>query len=286
MNKSAARASIWLWLTAPIAILITVATVSELLIGGLFHGDTIYLVAQARGQDVITLAIALPALVVGALLAARNSERGRLIWLGALVYLVYTYAIYAFHVRFNSLFLVYVALLGCSLYALIGGLATTDFGAVKARLSKGRSVTAVSVFLGLVAVLFYFAWLGEVVPALVSGDVPRSVVDNGTPTSGVHVLDMAWILPAMVLTSVWLRRGRALGYALAGVLLAFLSLLAAAIMAMMVAMWVYGQPVALGMAAVFGIVSAISLGMLVWYLKGLGKVRARYGSNARSTPGR
>jgi len=38
---------------------------------------------------------------------------------------------------------------------------------------------------------------------------------------------------------------------------------------MMVSMTLYGQPVALGMAVVFGVVAAVSLGMLVWYLKGL-----------------
>ena len=53
-----------------------------------------------------------------------NLMRAQLIWLGVLVYLIYTYVTYAFVVRFNPLFLVYVALLGCSLYALIGGLAT------------------------------------------------------------------------------------------------------------------------------------------------------------------
>ncbi len=94
------------------------------------------------------------------------------------------------------------------------------------------------------------------------------MVDNGTPTSAVHVLDMAWILPAMALTAVWLWRKRAIGYALAGVLLAFMPLLTAAIMAMILSMSLYGQPVGVGMAAVFGIVSAASLGMLIWYLRG------------------
>jgi hypothetical protein len=79
---------------------------------------------------------------------------------------------------------------------------------------------------------------------------------------------MAWILPAMALTAVWLWRKRAIGYALAGVLLAFMPLLTAAIMAMILSMSLYGQPVGVGMAAVFGIVSAASLGMLIWYLRG------------------
>jgi hypothetical protein len=51
---------------------------------------------------------------------------------GILVYSVYSYAIYAFDVRFNALFLVYVAVLGLSIYALIGGLTAVDPVRVKA----------------------------------------------------------------------------------------------------------------------------------------------------------
>jgi hypothetical protein len=265
----AARTTAWLWLTVPIAILVAIATGSELLVDRLFRGDSPSFVSQAIGQDIVTLGVGLPALVVGAIFAGRGSERARLVWLGVLVYLVYTYTIYAFQVRFNPLFLVYVTLLGCSLYALIGGLATTDFAHIKARFAGRTPVRAVSIFLCVVAVLFYFSWLGEVVPALVAGGIPESVAESGTPTNGVHVLDMAWMLPAMILTAVWLWRKWALGYTLAGALLTFMSVLALAIMAMMVSMGFYAQPVALGMAAVFGVVAVISLGMVVWYLRGL-----------------
>lgn len=269
MKAHAARTTIWLWLTAPIAVLLAVAAGVELLVDGVFRGDSPFLVAQAIGQDVVTLAVALPTLVIGALLAVRGSERARLVWLGTLVYVAYTYVIYAFHVSFNPLFLVYVALLGCSLYALIGGLATTDFMGIKARITRRTPTRAASIFLMALASLFYLSWLGEVVPGLLGGVVPGSVVRNGTPTSAVHVLDMALMLPAAALTAVWLWRGRAIGYALAGGLLAFLVLLALAIVAMMISMKLHGQPVGLGMAAVFGVVAAASLGMQVWYLKGL-----------------
>lgn len=272
--NGARRPTAWMWLTVPIAILIAVAVGGELLVEGLFRGDSIYLVAQAVGQDVVTLVAALPALVVGAFLAARGSERARMVWLGVLVYLVYTYVIYAFQVRFNSLFLVYVALLGCSLYALIGGLVTTQFEVVRSRFTGRTPIGLASIFLGAVAGLFYLAWLAETLPAVLSGVVPQGVLANGTPTGAVHVLDMAWILPAMLMTSLWLRRGMALGYVLAGVLLTFLALLAAAIVAMTVAMWVYGQPVAVGMVVVFGTVSAASLGMLIRYLGGMEKGRS------------
>jgi hypothetical protein len=72
-----------------------------------------------------------------------------------------------------------------------------------------------------------------------------------------------------MLTAVWLRQKRALTYTLAGGPLSFFSLLALAIVAMMVFMSPYTQPVASFMAAVFGILLAISLPMTVRYPSGL-----------------
>ncbi|HET7271177.1 MAG TPA: hypothetical protein VFI90_08815 [Rubrobacter sp.] len=268
-SGSSTGATLWLWLTVPVAILTAVAAGSELLVDGIFRGDAQYFVAQAIGQDVITLGVALPALIGGAIFADHGSGRARLVWLGTLTYLVYTYVIYAFQVQFNSLFLVYVALLGCSLYALIGGLATTDSARIKAGFTRKTPVRTVSIFLAIVAVCFYVSWLGEVVPALLGGGVPQSVTVNGTPTNGVHVLDMAWMLPAMGLTAIWLWRKLALGYALAGALLTFMSLLLLAIIGMVVSMSLHGQPVAPEMAVVFAAVAATSLVLTVWYLKKL-----------------
>jgi hypothetical protein len=259
---------IWLSLTGPIAFLAAIAAGVGFFIADLYR-DAPVNAAQAVGQDLITLVVALPVLVVSAILALRGSRRAHLVWLGALGYLVYTYLMYAQAIQFNPLFLVYVALLGLSLYALIGGLATTDFAEIKARFSRGTPVKAVSIFLAVVAVLFYFIWLSEDIPALLAGEVPQGVIDGEAPTDIVHVLDMAWILPANVLTAIWLWRRRALGYALAGTLLSFLSLLVLAIMSMIVFEVLYVQVAALVPVAIFGVVFAMSVGMLVWYLRGL-----------------
>jgi hypothetical protein len=259
---------IWLWLTAPIAFLAAIAAGVGFFIDD-FYRDAPANAAQAVGQDLITLLVALPALVISAILALRGSRRAHLVWLGALGYLVYTYLTYTLAIQFNPLILVYVALLGCSLYALIGGLATTDFARIKAHFSRGTPVKAVSIFLGVVAVLFYYKWLSEDIPALLAGGVPKGVIDSEAPTDIVHVLDTAWIPPANVLTAIWLWRRRALGYALAGTLLSFLSLLVLAIMFMIVFEVLYVQVAALVPVAIFSSVFAFSVGMVVWYLRGL-----------------
>ena len=258
----------WLWLTLPIAILLAIAAGGGVFSSGLYR-DAPNFVAQAVGQDFISLLVVLPTLIVTAFLAGRGSARARLIWLGGLVYLVYTYVVAAFDVRFNQLFLVYVALLGCSLYGLIGGLATADLVGIKAGFTRKTPVKGISIYLGVLVVLFYFMWLREILPALAAGKIPQSILDNGTPTNPVHVLDMAWILPAFGITAASLWRKKALGYTLAGVLLTYGALLMLAILSMTIFMMRAGYPVVVPQAAIFGTLFAIGLGMLVWYMKGL-----------------
>jgi hypothetical protein len=268
MNNGIRRINVWLWLTLPIAILLMIAAGGGVFISRLYR-DTPYFVAQAIGQDFVNLTIVLPTLIVSAILANRGSPHARLVWLGGLVYLVYSYVIAAFDVKFNPLFLVYVALLGCSLYALIGDLATIDMAGIKICSTEKTPTRAVSIYLTVLAILFYFLWLSETITPLMAGKIPQSLIDNGTPTNAVHVLDMAWILPAFVITAVSLWRKQALGYTLAGAMLSYVVLLITAILSMVVFMVRGGYSIAIPQVIIFGILFAISLGMLIWYMRSL-----------------
>ncbi len=262
----------WLWLSIPIAILLVIAAGVGLFAAGLYR-DTPGLVAQALGQDLITLVVALPALLISAALAARGSQRAWLVWLGVMVYVAYTYASYAFGIRFNPLFLVYVALLGCSIYALIGGLITMDWSAMKAGFTDRTPVKPVSIFLLVIAGLFYLIWLSEALPASLAGTAPESVQDDGTPTNVVHVLDMGLLLPALVLTGISLWRRKPMGYVVAPALLANLVFLVLAILSMAIFQARAGQPTPIPMLVVFAVLVAGSLVMLVWHLRGLAPSR-------------
>ncbi len=268
MTDDISNSSTWLWLTLPIAVLLAIAAGGGAFVEGLYR-DAPYFAAQAVGQDAASLVIALPVLLVSAWLTSRGSRRARVIWLGALVYLIYTYVTAAFDVRFNSMFLVYVALLGCSLYALIGGILTTRIASLKLAFSERTPTRAVSIYLAVVAVLFYILWLREAVPAVLTGEIPESVQMNGTATNAVHVLDMAWILPAMVIIAFSLWRKQPMGYALAGAMLSYVVLLILAILGMVVAMLRGGYPVSIPQVVIFGVLLVVSLGMLVWYLGSL-----------------
>lgn len=258
----------WLWLTVPIAILLMIAAGGGVFMNSLYR-DNPSMLAQAVGQDFISLVVVFPTLIISAVFAGRGSHRAHLVWLGALAYLVYTYASFAFDIRFNSLFLVYVALLGCSLYALIGGFATANMAEIKTCFIEKTPVKAVGIYLAVIAVLFYFIWLSEIVPALIAGQIPQNIQDSGTPSNAVYVLDMAWILPAFGIAAVNLWRKNDLGYTLAGSLLSFLTLLILAIVGMVIVQAWEGLAVPGPQVVIFGMLLAITLGMLIWYMKGL-----------------
>ncbi len=257
-----------LWLTIPIAILLAVAAGSGLLVNGLYR-DVPGLVAQAKGQDLISIIIVLPTLILTEILARRGNLQSRLIWLGGVAYLVYTYASYAFALQYNPLFLVYIALLGTSLYALISGLATLDMDGVKVHSTEKTPTRVISAYLGVLAFLFYTLWLSELVPALLSGEIPQSILEDKTPTNAIHVLDMAWILPAFVITSINLWRKRPLGYVLAGVALPFFVLMASAIFSMGLLEARGGNSDVIPMIGLIGILIITGIGMLGRYVKSL-----------------
>jgi hypothetical protein len=259
---------VWLLLSVPVVVLLAIAAGSGFFVPAVYR-DAPFFAVQAMAQDFITLLVVMPTVAVSAWLVARGSNRARLVWLGALVYAVYTYVIAAFEVRFNPLFLVYIALLGCALYALIGGVAATDMNGIKERFANRAPVKSVSAFLSLLAVTFYAVWLSEAVPAVLAGTVPLSVQQNGTPTNAVHVLDMAWILPAFLITALQLARRTPLGYTLAGAALTFVVLLVLAVVSMVFFLARDGYPLVVPQVAIFGTAFVVGLVLLMWYLKTL-----------------
>jgi len=253
---------VWVWLSVPVVVLLALAAARGCFDPGLYR-DAPAFAAQAVAQDWVTLFIVVPVTALSAWFTARGSSRARLVWLGSLVYTVYSYVIYALVVRYNPLFLVYIALLGCALYALIGGLATTDMRTIATGFAGRAPVRSVSAFLALLALMFYALWLKEALPAVVAGHVPLSVQQNGTPTNAVHVLDMAWVLPAFLLTAVNLSRKVPLGYTLAGVALTFIVLLVLAVVSIGVFM------AAVPEIAIFGTIAVLGGLLCVWYLRAL-----------------
>jgi hypothetical protein len=266
--KSAGSApTIWLWLTAPLVALTTIAAIVGLTVRD-FYGDAPAWAIQAVAQDFINLFVVVPLLAVSAALAARGDQRALLVWLAGVSYLVYAFVIYAFAVRQNPLFLAYVAALSCALWAFIGGMATSDWGAIRARFSDHAPIRVVSVVLLVIAALFALLWLSEEVTAVRSGSAPASLAGTGLLTNPVHVLDLSILLPAMALAALKLWRRKPFGYGLAAIMLGHGMLQCLGIAGVMLFSLRAGLPANIALIGVFCAAAAAYLGLLAWFMRG------------------
>jgi hypothetical protein len=217
----------------------------------------------------VDLLFGVPWLVVSAIGALRRSRTARILLAGGLLYTVYELLIYAFAVHFNVLFLVYCATLGMSLFALFGvgiALARED---VRGWFEDTVPIRTPGIFLLTVGVGFALLWLAEIVPALVRGTVPPSVVEAGVPTNPVQVIDLAAVLPAHIAAGVLLLRRRAHGFVAAPVILAFGLLMALSIAGMMVVMHLRAVEATFPVAIAMGVLSVATGTMLSLMLRRL-----------------
>lgn len=239
-----------------------------------FYRDPALVLPQVYGQDLLTLAVAVPALALSLVLARRGSLRAHVVWLGVTAYLLYTYASYAFMTVFNELYLVYVALLWLTLYAFVDGLARFDAAEFRAAVADVRVWPFVA-FEVLLAVLVGALWLAEIVPATLAGTTPQSAVDAGLPVNVIHSLDLGVILPAYLLTAVLLWQRRDWGYVFTAILLAKGVTLGLAILSMVLLMTLAEQAVPLPQIVVFGTITVAATGLLVSILLAVGPERRR-----------
>lgn len=241
------------------AVLATATSLAGMFWAGAYARETADWALQGRGQDVANLPVAIALAWSAARLRGRGSLAALCVWLGSLAYFIYSFAMYAFAVHFGSLFLAYVAVLGLSFHAFVGTLVGLDAGAAAAPLRDHPSRIGASNLLIGIAVAFAGLWLGEDVPHVLANTPPASLTETGLLTNPVHVLDLALVLPALIVIGVQMRRQRPLALLLAPVLLVFTVAVGMAILAMFALYAVRHMPVpvpAVGLIAAIVLASA------------------------------
>lgn len=250
--------------------LLAIVTLSHAAVGAFWPGifrDPPMTAGNAQGTAIAMLFVALPALAGSMILAARGSLRARLVWLGALSYLFYNAVIYCFAVAFNALFLLYVASLSLSFWAILTLLLQTSVDELRARFAETLPARAFAVYVLAAAGMFCVLWMGQIVPALFERDRPTFLAGTDLLTSPVHVLDLGFALPISALGALWLWQRKGWGFLLTGLMLSMLVIETGSIA---LDQW-FGHlldPAASPAAApIFAALTAIGLGVLAAYLR-------------------
>lgn len=204
-------------LSALIAVLTLIAAGGGLLMDDLYQGNAL-LVAGWQGNDLVTLIVALPALIASLILSVRGSRQAQLVWLGMLAYTLYNFAYYLFGAAFNSFFLLYVTLLDLSMFALVFALVRLDIPDIGRRFRSTTPVRWIAGYMVFVAIGLTVVYGAESLRFVTTGRVPEIVTNTGHLTNIVFALDLSLVVPWFVLGAIWLWQRRPWGYVLATIL--------------------------------------------------------------------
>jgi hypothetical protein len=175
---------------------------------------------SGRGTGLV-VAVAASLLLASMVLERRHPVRAQILWLGTIAYLAYNSVLLLFGTPFNRAFLLYVAVLGLSLWTAIVGLRRVDHDAIRASFSARAPVRGVATYLWVIAAANTLVWLRAIVSALGAARPSELLDGTGMTTNPVYVQDLAFWLPLAVVAAYALWRRRAWAYLVVGGLLVF-----------------------------------------------------------------
>jgi hypothetical protein len=161
-------------------------------------------------QDLITLIISI-LLTYIALRIEEKEIKIQIIALSFLAYIFYAYSIYAIEQLYNSFYLFYLLLASLSFWSLVVALANYETNFLKeVNLNKYLKYLTIT-FLIFIPILFYFLWASQLLPLMAAGKKQEF-------TFSIYILDLIFVMPAMLITVVILIKNKSLGYLMAPLL--------------------------------------------------------------------
>lgn len=251
---------------ALICLLIIVSSYPSLVIEDFYIKEAFNWQIQSIGQDVINLFCITPFLFITSILILINRPYAVLLWLGCLLYLIYTYIIYCFDIHFNQYFIIYCLILGLCFYQFIYFLVNTNKH-IHFKTTSPRFSYTTGIYFLAISLLFYTLWLKDILPSMIAHSVPASLIEVGLFSNPVHVLDLSIFLPGIFIIGILIFRKHFLGYLMAPVLLTFFILMDVTIAMLTIIMNKKGLAENINVAYIMFIFMTLSCLLLAYNLK-------------------
>jgi hypothetical protein len=243
---------------------------------GIYQNDSVSLAAQGIAQDMVTLALGIPLLIISLIMARRGLLKGRLLLTGTLSYFLYAYTSYSFLSMYNSLFLMYVMLMSMSLFGFILCVMSFDLQELKDSFNPKLPVKFIGGFQLFVAFTLIMLWLGRIVPPLVNGTTPAGLEHYTTLV--IQAMDLGIVVPAALLSGILIIKRKNFGYLLSSVIIIKGLTMLTAITAMIIGMIMVGAEVSLVEIIVFPVYNLIAVFCLILLLRNINEKAFLYKS--------
>jgi hypothetical protein len=178
------------------------------------YRDIGWIKATWLGNDIVSLFVIVPILLISIQLAKIGSARAELVRLGGLAYGVYNYSFYLFGAALNAFFPLYVFSFLVSVAALIFGLVHLDTESISKRFSSRTPVRILGGYYTFIAMGLSIIWFG-IWAAYIFAGRPTPVETEAFKI--VASLDTIIIIPALISGGVLLWRRNRWGFVIAGI---------------------------------------------------------------------
>jgi hypothetical protein len=232
----------------------------ELATTGVYAYNAQRVVAEGIGWDIFTLVVAVPAMLVAAVLVARGSFRGHLFALGLFGYFFYQYLEYAVTWAFGPLFLLFIVIYTASLAGIVWIGVSVARAGVAGRFSERFPRRSWAVLTVAMATMLTLLWMQRIAIAL-GGDLVAGGLTSET-TMTVQALDLGLVVPTSAFIAVVAWRHSAAGYVLAAAYSVTFVAMALAIVGMLLSAWATEGILEVVPVAIFGVaaLAAMALG--------------------------
>lgn len=204
-------------LTVIVVFLSIIATVGGLVWDELYR-DSELIKAVWFANDLITLFLALPLLLLAMHYALRGSLKAQLLWAGSLWYLIYNYVFYLYGAAFNSFFLLYILLFTLPVYTLVIVFSNMDIALIKSSFNVRTPTRAISIFLFFFAIALGAPWVAMVLGFIFTEQIPPFEMTI------VFATDLSFLVSVLIFSAILLWKKNPWGYIL-GAMIMFKGLL-------------------------------------------------------------
>jgi hypothetical protein len=190
---------------------------AQSMLGLLFHAwyrDVRWIKTAWVGNDMTTLFVALPLLLLGLRLAARGAVQGFLLWIGGLGYAVYNYCYYLFGAALNAFFPFYLAALIASGIALILALSDVAPSEISVRVRGDAPVRVIGGYFAVLGGALVSIWLTMWAGYVFAG---RPLPVDPEAFKLVAALDSVLMAPVLVISGALLWRRKGWGWVMAAI---------------------------------------------------------------------
>lgn len=227
---------------------------------GIYSGDSYFKAPLSIGTDFCILFVVIPLFIVSYIRRSKNDSNIARLKLMTLYAFAFYYSInLALGVKYNQLHLLYIALLGCTLFGMIKIFRNLDLKGINYLPTKGLKI-----FLVVSGIALIIAWFPDIIPTLISG---KSLQFIGVYTTEItYVLDMGIIAPLCLISLYMLEKKDPLGTVILAAILKLFIIVGIMVIPQTICQYLSGTDLPLS-ALITKTASFVVLGVFAFYFE-------------------